>query len=78
MIRSTVTLLYGGRSYTFAEDADKVMKGKLGCDCTKSLLIRDYCDHDFPALQCGQKIQVLSLQDLTADATVRSNVATRG
>jgi hypothetical protein len=58
---SSVTLFYSGRNFTFAEDADKVMKGKLGCDCTKSLLIREYCDHDFPPLKCGHQIAVVSL-----------------
>jgi len=61
MLASTVTLAYDGRNYTFAADADSVIKGKLSCDCTKSLLIRDYCDHDFPALKCGNRIEIVSL-----------------
>jgi hypothetical protein len=61
MLPSSVTLSYSGRNFTFAEDADKVMKGKLGCDCTKSMLIREYCDRDFPALKCGQQIAVVAL-----------------
>ena len=63
MLPSSVTLSYSGRCFTFAEDADKVLKGKLACDCTKSLLIREYCDRDFPALKCGQRIAVVSLVD---------------
>jgi hypothetical protein len=61
MLRTSVTLAYSGRSYTFAEDVEKVIKGKLSCDCTKSLLIRDYCDPGFPALKCGQRIRIVSL-----------------
>lgn len=67
MLASTVTLAYDGRNYTFAADADSVIKGKLSCDCTKSLLIRDYCDHDFPPLRCGNKIEIVSL-DFDPDA----------
>src|ERR1700693_4507542 len=36
------------------------MKGKLACDCTKSLLIREYCDRDFPPLKCGHQIAVIN------------------
>ena len=61
MLASTVTLAYDGRNYTFAADADSVIKGKLSCDCTKSLLIRDYCDGEFPELKCGNQIEIVSL-----------------
>ena len=61
MLPSSLTLSYSGRCFTFAGDADKVMKGKLACDCTKSLLIREYCDRDFPPLKCGHQIAVVSL-----------------
>jgi len=67
MTRSSVTFSYGGRSFTFAEDAEKVMKGKLACDCTRSLLIREYCDRNFPALKCGHKIALVSLDELSAE-----------
>jgi hypothetical protein len=71
MIPSSVTFSHGGRRYTFAEDAEKVMKGKLACDCTKSLLIREYCDRNFPILKCGQTIELLSIEDIVAEpATV--------
>jgi hypothetical protein len=66
MLPSSVTLSYSGQNFTFAEDADSVLKGKLACDCTKSQLIREYCDRDFPALKCGQQIAVVSLQELPA------------
>jgi hypothetical protein len=69
MLPSSVTLSYSGRCYTFAEDLDQVIKGRLACDCTKSILIREYCDHDFPALKCGQKIAVVSLVDAVPNAS---------
>jgi len=68
MVPSTVTLTYDGRNYTFAADADSVIKGNLCCDCTKSLLIHDYCDHDFPLLKCGHKIELVSLVNLDPSA----------
>jgi hypothetical protein len=67
MTRNSVTFSYGGRSFTFAEDADKVMKGKLACDCTRSALIREYCDSNFPALRCGDKIALVSFVELIAE-----------
>ena len=73
MLPSSVTLSYSGRSFTFAKDADKVLKGKLACDCTKSLLIRKYCDHDFPALKCGQQIAVVSLVEMQPVAYARGS-----
>jgi hypothetical protein len=68
MVPSTVTLAYDGRNYTFAAEADSVIKGKLCCDCTKSLLIRDFCDHHFPPLKCGHKIEVVSMINLDPNA----------
>ncbi|HLK17695.1 MAG TPA: hypothetical protein VKT81_02030 [Bryobacteraceae bacterium] len=59
MLPSNVTLSYDGRRFSFTSDADKVLKGKLACDCTKSQLIREYCDGTFPALRCGHKIGVV-------------------
>jgi hypothetical protein len=73
MLPSSVTFEYGERSYTFAQDPDKVMKGKLSCDCTKSLLIRQYCDASFPALKCGQKIRIVSLEDSIAPSVRSQN-----
>jgi hypothetical protein len=67
MFQTSVTLSYSGQSYTFAQDVEKVIKGKLGCDCTKSLLIRDYCNPDFPALECGQQIEVVALVEVEAE-----------
>jgi hypothetical protein len=63
MLRSSVTLSYSGRSYTFAQDVEKVIKGKLSCDCTKAMLIREYCDPGFPALKCGDQIRIVSIVD---------------
>lgn len=67
MLRTCVTLSYGERCYTFSQDVERVIKGRLSCDCTKSLLIREYCDSGFPALACGQKIAVVSLVDVVVE-----------
>jgi hypothetical protein len=73
MLPSSVTLSYSGRNFTFGEDAERVLKGKLACDCTKSLLIREYCDHDFPALKCGHQIALVSLQEMQPFACARGS-----
>jgi hypothetical protein len=70
MLPSSVTLSYSGRNFTIAEDADRVLKGRLACDCTRSLLIREYCDHAFPALKCGHQIVLVSLEETQAPAWV--------
>lgn len=67
MAYSSVTLSYQERCFTFAEDMEKVLKGRLSCDCQKSALIREYCDPDFPKLQCGAKITIVSLLDLEGE-----------
>ena len=52
----------------FSQDVERVIKGKLSCDCTRSLLIRQYCDDDFPILKCGNEITVVSVMDVEAAA----------
>jgi hypothetical protein len=64
MSRTSVTLSYGDRSYTFAQDREEALKGKLSCDCRKSWLIREYCDATFPALECGHSILIVSVAQL--------------
>ena len=54
-------MTYGGRSYTVALGSEQYLKGKLACDCTKSELIQQNCDPEFPALKCGNRIAVVSL-----------------
>ena len=64
MALASVTLTYRGVSYTFAEDDQTVLKGRLSCDCEKSKLIRDSCDPQFPILKCGTEIEVVSVLDV--------------
>ena len=64
MLRS-MTLSYSGQTYTFAGVLDRVLKGRLSCDCMKSSLIREFCDPTFPKLKCGNKIVLVSLTDVT-------------
>jgi len=61
MALASVTLAYAGTNYTFAEDDQTVLKGRLDCDCEKSQLIREICDADFPVLKCGAQIIVVSV-----------------
>ena len=63
MALASVTLAYAGTSYTFDEDDQTVLKGRLSCDCEKSRLIREVCDAEFPVLKCGAEIVVVSVED---------------
>ena len=65
MPHSSITLSYEGRCFTFANDLEKVLKGRLSYDCQKSLLIREYCDPDFHLVRCGAKIAIVSLFELS-------------
>jgi hypothetical protein len=64
MTSTSLTFSYSGRNYMFSGDLDSVLKGRLSCDCMKSMLIREYCDPGFPALKCGNKIVLVSLVQL--------------
>ena len=64
---ASVTFSYSGKTYSF-EDDERAFRGKLACDCGKSLLIRLACDPDFPVLQCGSDITLVSVDDGTKDA----------
>jgi len=63
MALASVTLAYQGTSYTFDEDDQTVLRGRLACDCEKSRLIRDACDSEFPLLKCGSEIAVVSVNE---------------
>ena len=67
MTRTSLTFSYFGKSYTFSGELDRVLKGRLSCDCMKSGLIREYCDPTFPALKCGNKIVLVSLDEERID-----------
>ncbi len=63
MALASVTLAYEGTNYTFDEDDQTVLKGRLACDCEKSRLIHDICDAGFPVLKCGAQIVVVSVDE---------------
>ena len=67
MPKTRVTLSYGERSYTFAQDASENLKGRLSCDCRRSLLIREHCDADFPVLGCGHHIIIVSMAEISPE-----------
>ncbi len=60
---SSVTLSYSGRNYTLAGYDQSLLKGRLACDCEKSILIRAAYDPQFPVLKCGARISVVSMFD---------------
>lgn len=68
---------YNGRIYAFSydfgyeypEDAARYMFefGEYSCDCNKSLLIKKFCDENFPRFSCGKsgiKLKNLSVRYL--------------
>jgi len=67
MALASVTLAYAGTNYTFDEDDQTALKGRLACDCEKSQLIREVCDADFPVLKCGAQIVVVSVLEARED-----------
>jgi hypothetical protein len=73
MALASVTLSYCGTSYTFAEDEQTVLKGRLACDCEKSRLIREICDSEFPLLKCGSQIIVVSVAEAGRTGTKPAN-----
>lgn len=67
MALASVTLSYRENVYTFTEDDQTALRGRLGCDCGKSQLIRDACDPEFPVLKCGSEIEVVAVVEMAMD-----------
>ena len=69
---AVITLAYAGHIYRFPydfgneypEDSARFMwtDGNYGCDCNRALFIAEYCDPEFPEMDCGDEIAVLDLQ----------------
>ena len=34
------------------------------CDCNRSLFIKRYCNESFPELECGEEIELISLEEV--------------
>lgn len=34
-------------------------EGNYACDCNRSLFINEYCDKDFPDMDCGDTIELI-------------------
>ncbi len=80
----TITFAYQDKEYTykheFADPNDPdwtteqlaeymYVGGNYSCDCSRSDLIREYCDETFPEMECGEKIELVSL----SPRPIRSN-----
>jgi hypothetical protein len=63
-----VILDYEGKQYEF--DMDLPLnewiwaEGNFSCDCNKSLFINEYCDANFPEMECGNKIKLVLAKEL--------------
>jgi hypothetical protein len=73
--KSEVTLRYQGKDYTFLydfaheeQDAQPIYfswtEGNYSCDCNRSSFIAEYCNEDFPDLECGNTIELVSLKHI--------------
>lgn len=69
--RMRVTLEYGGKTYSF--ESDGYMDGNYcywweegngGCDCNRSLFIKQECDESFPEMDCGEGIGLVSTEPI--------------
>lgn len=67
-----VVLAYGGRLYSFTDanywygyPAETVefswSENNESCDCNRSAAIQQHCDPNFPTLDCGDTIELISL-----------------
>ena len=72
-METIVTLKYKDKGYIFKYDWGKYSiegadfmfeEGNYSCDCNKSIFIRQYCDKDFPEMECGQKIKLINLKHI--------------
>jgi len=68
-----IKLKYKGNTYEFIDDHSKFTfemsdepseywwkEGNGACDCNRSLFIKRYCDNNFPEMECGDDIELLS------------------
>jgi len=48
--------------YEYEEESAEFMffEGNYSCDCNKSMFIQEQCDEDFPDLNCGELINIIS------------------
>ena len=86
--KSEVTLRYQGKDYTFLydfayeeQDFQSIYigwtMGNYGCDCNRSGMIAEYCNEDFPDLECGNTIELISLKPIEV-GVVDGSVALNG
>ena len=38
-------------------------EGNFSCDCNKSLFIQQLCDEEFPEFECGNLIELVSVEE---------------
>jgi hypothetical protein len=73
----TITLEYHGKQYTYQQEFTETNsayktteelveylyeEGNYACDCNRSAFIAEHCDEDFPELECGREIKLVSLE----------------
>jgi len=62
-----ITLEYKNQKYSFIDKNTTYFmweEGNYSCDCNKSLFIQRNCCPDFPEMECGDRITLVSMEDL--------------
>lgn len=73
-MKYTITLEYQGKTYSFIDEFNDsprgdpdhnavycYTEGNFGCDCNRSEYIIYYCAPDFPDMECGDTIKLISI-----------------
>jgi len=73
--KSTVTLKYQGKEYTFDYDWNEdyptdsanfmFEEGNYSCDCNKKIFLNQYCGLKIDNEDCGDKIELVSIEHLS-------------
>jgi len=61
---------FNGKTYTMHDVGSYSLyhiyeDGNNSCDCNRSLLIRKHCDKNFPIMDCGEKIKLVSIREVS-------------
>lgn len=69
-----VILEYQGKQYKYVYDFGEgypyesaefmYTEGNYSCDCNRSIFIQEHCDNDFPEMECGEEIKLVSLKQI--------------
>jgi len=71
MSRFKIVLRYQNKEYVLFDECKyrdglefNWTEGNYSCDCNRSLFIKRQCDPDFPKMECGETIELVSLEEV--------------